>query len=285
MFLGNKGLQPKTIKSYLSAVRSLHVDADVPFTSCESPMVQRVIRGIRRYQGERSRNPKQPITIEILRKIALNDPTSHELIVFQAAAKLAFAGFLRCGEFTVAKANSFDPSVHLTRASVDFQPSFDDAAFIIVTLPSSKTDPFRKGVPLYIAAAPGTSTCPVSALQQLFKSDPRPPNSPLFVSSDGLPLTRDNFIARLKLSLLLAGCDPSGFSGHSFRRGAASSAAAAGYPDHLIQQLGRWRSDAYKLYIDTPRDQLLNMSFQLHWASLPPRHPAPTDLRLVPSLA
>jgi hypothetical protein len=75
-------------------------------------------------------------------------------------------------------------------------------------------------------------------------------------------------------NLLEAGYDPSRFSGHSFRRGAASSAAQAAFTEYKIQQLGRWRSDTYKLYIDASRPRLLN-SARLHWAvpTAPPFEP------------
>jgi hypothetical protein len=132
-----------------------------------------------------------------------------------------------------------------------------------ITVPASKTDPFRKGVTIYIAAVPGSSTCAVAAMKNLFIVDPRPPNSPLFVDSMGAPLTRAQFISELQLHLVAAAITDDGYSGHSFRRGAASAAAAAGFSDYKIQLLGRWRSDAYRLYIDIQLDRLL-LSSRLH---------------------
>jgi hypothetical protein len=38
-------------------------------------------------------------------------------------------------------------------------------------------------------------------------------------------------------------------STHSFRIGAATTAAAAGYPKWAIQALGRWSSDCYRTYV------------------------------------
>ena len=52
------------------------------------------------------------------------------------------------------------------------------------------------------------------------------------------------------------GIDCSKYSGHSFRVGAATTAAAVGIQDSLIKTMGRWESVAYQLYVRTPWDQL-----------------------------
>lgn len=269
-FLGKRGLQPKTIKGYISSIRSLHVDAGLPFDVCESPTLQRLIRGIKRFHGEKARQPKLPITLDIFQRLVAVSGDLNQLFnaEFDAASKTAWSGFFRCGEVTVPDNGKFDPSIHLTRGSVEFLPSFENATHVRITLPASKTDPFRKGITILIAKV-AAETCAVTALQHLFRVNPQPSTAPLFSNGAGAPLTRKDFIATLKSRLASIGLDASGYSGHSFRRGAATSAAIAGYSDYEIQLLGRWRSDAYRLYLDVPQHRIIHLSSRLHWASAP----------------
>ena len=50
------------------------------------------------------------------------------------------------------------------------------------------------------------------------------------------------------------------YSGHSFRRGAATEARNAGVFDDLIQLLGRWKSKAFLLYIEVNKEYVLQIS-------------------------
>jgi hypothetical protein len=54
----------------------------------------------------------------------------------------------------------------------------------------------------------------------------------------------------MKEALISAGVDCSPYSGHSFRSGAATTAAKQGISDATIKMLGRWKSSAYQLYIE-----------------------------------
>ncbi len=57
----------------------------------------------------------------------------------------------------------------------------------------------------------------------------------------------------MKDALDEAGVDPGQYSGHSFRIGAATTAAARGLEDSTVRTLGRWKSLAYLEYIKIPR--------------------------------
>jgi len=103
----------------------------------------------------------------------------------------------------------------------------------------------------------------------LFEYSEKASESALFIRDYGTPLARCQFFSKLKESLLNAGYNPSKFSGHSFCHGTASSAMAIGLNGHEIQQLGTWRSDSYKLYINNLQAQLLSFSSCLHGA-IPP---------------
>ena len=61
-YLGSRALQPKTIKSYITHLRSLHIDDDLPFEACKSPQLQQMVCGLKRYMGEKGQKLKLPIT-------------------------------------------------------------------------------------------------------------------------------------------------------------------------------------------------------------------------------
>jgi hypothetical protein len=190
---------------------------------------------------------------------------------------LAFAAFLRSGEFTL-KRGKFHRQTCLSRDSVEFLPSLENPDRVILTLPASKTDPFRKGIRITVAAAPGHRSCAVAALKRLFEAQPRSGSAPLFEGLDGDAMRYDYLVKSVRTALLSAGINPANFAGHSFRRGAASQAAAGGCADHEIQLLGRWRSDAYKLYIDMDIRRLLHVSKLLHMGHPPTAPLAPPAL-------
>ncbi|KAJ7252605.1 hypothetical protein C8J57DRAFT_1474228 [Mycena rebaudengoi] len=222
-------VKPPTIKAYLCHVRSMHTDADIPFTVCDSPMVQRLFRGIKRFHGDPDRAPKSPITLPVL--LAMLDTLQPGVVAghdqLYASWCLAFAAFLRSGEFTL-KRGKFHRQTCLSRDSVEFLPSLENPDRVILTLPASKTDPFRKGIRITVAAAPGHRSCAVAALKRLFEAQPRSGSAPLFEGLDGDAMRYDYLVKSVRTALLSAGINPANFAGHSFRRGAASQAAAGG---------------------------------------------------------
>ena len=149
----------------------------------------------------------------------------------------------------------------LSRADI----SFNNVAEASVTqmricLKASKTDPFRQGTVIKLFKIQG-HTCPVTTSiaflhQRDCNSRLHPYSSPLFAMPNGEPLTRKSFINMLNQLCMASGLNPNLYSGHSLRIGAATSAAKRAVADHLIQVLGRWKSDCYKVYIRTSNETL-----------------------------
>ena len=123
-----------------------------------------------------------------------------------------------------------------------------------VVLKVSKTDPFRKGVALVIGKG-SRDLCPVAAvLDYMVRRGSGA--GPLFQFSDGRFLTRARFVTAVRSALSQAGLAAHMYSGHSFRIGAATTAALCGMQDSLIKTLGRWQSSAYTVFVRTPREVL-----------------------------
>ncbi len=119
----------------------------------------------------------------------------------------------------------------------------------------------RDRVTLYLGAT-GKWLCPVAAVLS-YLVQRREREGPLFFFTDGRYLTRARFVAALRSALQGAGVDAQHYFGHSFRIRAATTAAACGVSDSTIQTLGRWRSSAYLVYIQTSPQSLITISRSL----------------------
>jgi hypothetical protein len=81
------------------------------------------------------------------------------------------------------------------------------------------------------------------------------PVSPLFITqlvSGFTPMSDADFIARIRdlIKIVMPNKNPMSYAGHSFRRGGATTMKLNGVSDSIIQQHGRWKSDAYRQYFD-----------------------------------
>ena len=211
-----------------------------------------MLAGTRRLTGPSSRL-RLPITPAILTSF-LGTLNLHSAIdaMYWAACCLAFFAFLRCSEFTVPSLAAYDPSRHLSLADISVD-SRSSPSVLFLRIKTSKTDQFFKGATLQIGPS-GFAVCAVRAMSHYLHVRGGSPG-PLFILPDGTPLNRQLLTAFLRGRL-----DYCGYRGyyapHSFRIGAATTAAACGLPEHLIKALGRWRSEAYQTYISLPSSRL-----------------------------
>ncbi|VDI56854.1 Hypothetical predicted protein [Mytilus galloprovincialis] len=136
-------LKHQTIKLYLAGVRHYYIrflGYDPMANAIRLPVI---LRGIKKSQNNVVQE-RLPITSSILNKLCallskgIFSPVLD--LMFQCAFKMAFFGFLRCGEFTCRSYNDNSCTVLLQDITVD-----PTKQFFIFRLRSSKRDPFRQG--------------------------------------------------------------------------------------------------------------------------------------------
>ena len=265
-FMADAGLAPQTVKSYLAALRNTQLSLGLPDPREQSslPVLRRVLAGISRSRlgrGQPSR-VRLPITATVLRNIKQElDRSAHpERLVLWAVCCTAFFGFFRLGELLLTKRSDFNPRLHLSWGdmAVDTRQA---PTMLRFRLKQSKTDPFGRGADVVLGRT-GCGLCPVAAVLTYAAARGSKPG-PFFVTSDARALIKQEFVCEIRKVLLRLGLPDNEYAGHSFRIGAATSAAMAGVEDSTIQLLGRWQSAAFLRYIRTPHERLASISSTL----------------------
>jgi hypothetical protein len=134
-------VKPATAKAYLNSIRSYHLENGISTAVLNDPRIDLVLRGGKRVHGEGERRIRLPLIYDILLRITRETRNDFDGLNIKTALCVAFAGFLRSGEFTWETWDATSSAHHLARQHVEF---INDS--VNLTLPASKTEPFRNGV-------------------------------------------------------------------------------------------------------------------------------------------
>jgi hypothetical protein len=263
-YLQKEGLKASSVKVYLAAVRAYHID-----NGYGNPMESylRVLKAVRAMDiCSEGPNQKLPITYQLMNKLKGLLADNFDCIVIWAAMTLGYFGCLRASEFTVTEGHHFTPKVHL--AMQDVAMNNHPPHYMVIRIKRSKTDKLNEGFDIYIPCT-NNAVCGFCAITQMLHRRIQlgltmSTQAPLFMFRSGIAITRTLFVQQTRLWLAGLGIDGTKYSGHSFRAGSATTAAAAaGMPDWQIKLLGRWKSDCYQTYIRTPVSQRLGFGYKL----------------------
>ena len=235
------GKSVSTAKTYLAGISSKH-----KLNGWNDPtdtfMIRKLLQGFARSVPQN--DTRCPITFHKLLQLipALDNICSnkYETLLFTAAFTAAFFGFFRISEM-IGKRNDTQSGLEVSDVKIL-------TSSLKVKLRSSKTDQIGRGEIINMASVLGSPTiCPVQSLSRYLDVRPKSAKK-LFVHRNGSQLTRYQFQMVLKKASNFLGWQPNQFSSHSFRIGAATTAAMNRMSESWIMKKGRWKSGAVKSY-------------------------------------
>ena len=247
-FCFKKGYASSSITSALSAVSYIHKMHNLNDPTATF-VVRKLLHGAAKLRP--SCDQRAPVTKVILHDLVRSAPhisiCYYNGVLISAMYLLAFHAFLRIGEIAVTSTAQSSCVLQLNQISL----SSDKCTVVFHSYKHYQGPP----VYLVIPAHADSSFCPIKAVRAYLAVRRNAPG-PLFIFPGGAPVTKTFFGDQLKKSLAWAGLSSECYKGHSFRIGAATTAAMQGISDEEIQRMGRWKSQAFKKYIRIPMLQL-----------------------------
>lgn len=252
-----RGLSAFSVKTLKSHIKRASDERRLPWLSASDAFF---INDLQRSLEKRHQDPprrKLPVTFDVLARIADKaDTAALEDLQLLTMATLAHDCLLRGCELvnlTVGDVAWMDP--HRTTADITIRKS-----------KSNKTGPPEL---LFLQEYEARhQLCAVSYLRRYLDSvasligqDPLalPTATPLFPQDWLHPtaaLPKRLFVDNFRALLVLAGIPAADYSGHSFRSGGTTDLFYAECRPFTIQRLGRWLSDAWRIYVrDRPHAQ------------------------------
>ena len=251
-----RSLSFSSIKQYLNIIRILHSEWNMPNPTLDNYNLQCVLKGSKRTLGAPiSRKAAITPRMLVLMLAHLNLNRLEDCAIW-AAMLMIYYGMLRVAS-VLCGGHTCNHTRHVTLGDIPWKPEGLD-----VTVRHTKTIQFQeRTLVIPLPRVPGSILCPAQAmalyLQRANVTQHVP--GPLFLcdpTPDGRALTSPIFNRRVKSLLQAAGLPADQLAGHSFRRGGATLAYAAGIPVDTIRIVGDWASNAYTAYILPQRNHV-----------------------------
>ena len=241
--LHNKKLSYNTCKVYMSAIKSLHLLNNLVPPNFQNPRFRLALRAIKNKSPEPTK--KNPITFNVMKMIwPLLYKANNELCI-KAMLTLAFFGGLRGSEF-LTTIHSTGPTVNC----ISFQSSTKGTVMKFQVV-KSKTKPHGFSMPYMCSGHKICALCDMEHyLEHRNKMGTLSPNSPLF-EMEGKQVTKQVMSAILKKLIQKLGLSTEGYSLHSIRYGATTTAAKNKFADWELKLIGGWSTNTYRTYINT----------------------------------
>lgn len=242
--LYSRGKKYHTILTYISAIAYFH-RVNLHPDPTDNYLISKSLQGVKNTCPPTV--PLSPVTQSLLSQLCHGiwhaSIGNYTKAMLQSMFTLMYFGCLRIGE--VATSTHNDNTLQLNQLSL--QLAAGTLKSLCIDFKSFKHSGSK--IPnLTIIAQADRHICPVYALANYIKVRGSKPG-PLYLDCFQVPINRSKFVKLLKISLDQVGLSNTNINTHSFRVGRATDLSLSNYSDTHIQEIGRWRSNAYKRYI------------------------------------
>ncbi|XP_052257114.1 integrase/recombinase xerD homolog isoform X1 [Dreissena polymorpha] len=237
-------LKASTITSYISAITYVHKLKGFS-NPAESFVIKKLLHSIRRHKNFDRRHPFTPDHLQLLLsnlRVLVSD--KYTQVLMRTMFLFAFYGLFRLGELATSSMG-FMNVIQRQNLSFTFNGSIVSGVSVLVN--AYKHSQGRCAtIPLSRQAC--KQLCPIRAVLRYLRIAPQYPG-PLFRFTNGEAISTTFFRTLLHRCVIASNLDPKLFTAHSFRIGGATHAHSNHMSPSQIQQLGRWKSQAYLKYI------------------------------------
>ena len=248
-----KGLKAETVKQYLSSIRTRHKQLSKPTQGLEGYMLNAAISGMAKTEAEKAkvRGAVTPAMLRTLKARAYVYANNMEdEAILWLTCTLLYHCALRGSEILGTKADEIVEDKTMLWSALSLQTRVVEGREVEVLKVLIKGQKQMKGKNTQSQELYATESdlCPVAALKRVYRCNPRKVG-PVARWTSGILIT-SSFINKFLRESLENEVDweTSPITTHSFRAGLPTLLSHIGEQDATIQDSGRWKSTAYKLY-------------------------------------